>query len=252
MSRKSRIISSTGVYHIILRSINQQQLFEDDEDYLKFIYVLSDVKEKYPFDLYAYCLMGNHIHLLMSTQGGSLSSIFQSFGSRFVYWYNIKYQRFGHLFQERFISKPVETANYFLYVLQYIHLNPVRAELCRFPTDYRWSSAQAYYGANNPLISKEVAANIAGSTEALQQYLHATASTLFNDISAKVKPLPDSEAMKLIKSISGCSNPSEVQHLSKTKRNELIISLLKKGLRVTQIARLCGVSRTTVNRLTKK
>ena len=61
MSRKSRTISKSGVYHIMLRSINQQQIFADDNDYKKFLYILKDVKEKYPFDLYAYCLMGNHI-----------------------------------------------------------------------------------------------------------------------------------------------------------------------------------------------
>ncbi len=247
MSRKPRIISSSGIYHIILRSINQQQLFEEDEDFKKFLYVMSEVQIKYPFELYAYCLMGNHVHLLMANLTSPLKTIFQSIGARFVAWYNKKYERFGHLFQERFISKPVESEAYFLSVLQYIQENPVRAGICAYPSNYPWSSCQAYYGAKNRLVTKEPAIRIAGSSELLQQYFHHHSC----DSHSATKPLSPSDqtAKQLILSLSGCTNPSDFQHMQKVKRNNYIILFSREGLSPLQIARLCGISRTTVYRI---
>jgi REP element-mobilizing transposase RayT len=102
MPRKPRIISSTGIYHIVLRSVNQHIIFEEDADFQKFLYLLSDCKMKYDLTIYAYCLMNNHIHLLLKSAPENLSSAFQSLGTKFVRWYNTKYVRTGHLFQERF------------------------------------------------------------------------------------------------------------------------------------------------------
>ena len=102
MPRKARIESKSGIYHIMLRGINRQQIFEDDEDFEKFLWVLKDVKQLSRFKLYGYCLMGNHIHLLLKPENEPLELIFRRIGSKYVYWYNLKYQRTGHLFQDRF------------------------------------------------------------------------------------------------------------------------------------------------------
>ena len=139
MPRKPRVISSTGIYHITLRSINQHIIFEEEADFQKFLFILADCKKKIDIDIYAYCLMNNHIHLLLHSTPNNLASFFQSFGSRFVRWYNNKYSRSGHLFQDRFFSVPVETASQYLSTLIYIHNNPVKANICHFPSEYRWS-----------------------------------------------------------------------------------------------------------------
>ncbi len=144
MPRKPRIVSSTGIYHIILRSTNQHIIFEEDSDYRKFLYILSDCKEKYETDIYAYCLMDNHIHLLMRFPENTLPIFFQSLGARFVHWYNDKYLRSGNLYQDRFHSVVIDNRKSFLSVLAYIHNNPVKANICRVPSEYRWSSFNAY------------------------------------------------------------------------------------------------------------
>lgn len=251
MPRKPRISSCSGIYHIILRSINQQQLFEEEEDYLKFIYVLFDVKSKFPFEIYAYCLMGNHVHLLMANCDTPLSTIFQSIGARFVHWYNIKYHRFGHLFQDRFFSKPIETDEYFLSVLHYIHENPVRAGMCPFATAYHWSSCKAYYGEKNFLITKEPAIKIAGSFESLQQYFYANTSQPLTSRLSETIRFSDFDAMQIITIISDATNPSDFQHMPKIERNNYICRFAKEGLSSAQIVRLCGISRTVVYRLLK-
>lgn len=252
MSRKSRVISRTGIYHVILRSINQQQIFEEAFDYQKFLFVLADVKKEYSFKLYAYCLMGNHIHLLMETEQYPLGTIFRSIGSRFANWYNKKYERFGHLFQDRFLSFPVETRQYFLCVLQYIHENPVKAKICMYPTEYQWSSCKAYYGERNLLITKDFAIQITGSITNLHQFFHTHPyDNSINDICNTIY-FSDEKALQIIASIANTTNPSTIQKLPRVQRNYLIEKLYAKGLHVAQIARLCGISRGTVYSVIRK
>lgn len=99
MPRRARMKSESGIYHIMLRGINRQQIFEDEEDFQKYLDVLKDCKAVSEFKLFAYCLMGNHIHLLIKPENEPLDLIFKRIGSRFVYWYNWKYHRSGHLFK---------------------------------------------------------------------------------------------------------------------------------------------------------
>lgn len=124
MPRQARKKSESGIYHIMLRGINKQQIFEDDEDCQKYLQILKECKAVSEFKLFAYCLMGNHIHLLIQLGKEPIDLIFKRIGSRYVYWYNLKYRRTGHLFQDRYKSEPVEADSYFLTVVRYIHQNP--------------------------------------------------------------------------------------------------------------------------------
>ncbi len=146
MPRVARRKSSTGIYHVILRGINHQTIFEDDEDYLRLLHTLEKYREKSGFTLYAYCLMGNHIHLLMKEAAEDLGVIFKRIGASYVYQYNRKYRRRGPLFQGRFRSEVVEDDRYFLTVVRYIHQNPLRAGMVKEIANYPWSSYWEYVG----------------------------------------------------------------------------------------------------------
>ena len=98
MSRKAREKSSTGIYHVILRGINGQIIFKDNEDYKKLIQTINEYKEISGYEIYAFCLMNNHIHLLMKEGKEDLGIVFRRIGASYVYWYNRKYKRRGHLF----------------------------------------------------------------------------------------------------------------------------------------------------------
>jgi len=139
MPRAAREKSQSETYHIMLRGINQQQIFEDEEDYQKFIEIVKAYQAISEYKVFAYCLMGNHIHLLMEFKKEPIEQVFKRIGSKYVYWYNVKYQRKGHLFQDRFKSEPVDDDPYFLTVIRYIHQNPEKAGISR-KEDYRWSS----------------------------------------------------------------------------------------------------------------
>ena len=144
MPRGPREKSSTGIYHVMLRGINKQTIFEDDEDHEKFLQILRDCKTISEFELYAYCLMGNHVHLLLKEGKESVAQIFKRIGARYVFWYNWKYMRCGHLFQDRYKSEAVEDDPYFAVVLRYIHQNPKKAGLCATLDEYKWSSYNDY------------------------------------------------------------------------------------------------------------
>ena len=98
MPRRARKKSSSGIYHVVLRGINKQRIFEDDQDNQKYLETIKAYKETCEYEVYAYCLMSNHIHLLMKEGKEDLGIAFRRIGASYVYWYNWKYSRRGHLF----------------------------------------------------------------------------------------------------------------------------------------------------------
>ena len=127
MARQARQQSQSGIYHLILRGINKQVIFEDHEDRGKFLWCLRYYKESGQYQVYGYCLMSNHIHLLIKEGQEPIATTMKRIGVSYVSWFNRKYERCGHLFQDRFRSRPVESDEYFLTVLRYIHQNPVQS-----------------------------------------------------------------------------------------------------------------------------
>lgn len=144
LSRIARIRSGTKVYHMIIIGINWQTIFEEEEDAFMFLQVLNKYKEKSGYKMYGYCLMGNHIHILIKEGEEELGIAMRRIGASFVYWYNFKYDRSRNLFQDRFKSQAVEDVNDLLNVLRYIHQNPIKAGLVKDISSYKWSSYSEY------------------------------------------------------------------------------------------------------------
>ena len=144
-----RILSDANVYHIVLKGINSQQIFYDDDDYISFLKVLKSTCSSYNATLYAFCIMNNHVHLLIKFAENNMPEMFKSFGASFVFRYNRKYTRSGSLFNGRYYSKAVNDDTYLLTVLKYIHFNPVKANLCSKPDEWKWSSFSEYAFRNN-------------------------------------------------------------------------------------------------------
>jgi REP element-mobilizing transposase RayT len=131
MPRQAREKSETGIYHLMFRGINKQNIFEDEEDKRKILETLRYNKKMGSYLLHGYCLMDKHIHLVIKETNESISQVIKRISSNYVYWYIQKYKRCGHLFQERFKSEIVEPDAYFLMVLRYIHQNPLKAGITR-------------------------------------------------------------------------------------------------------------------------
>ena len=253
MPRTARKKSESGIYHIMLRTINRQDLFEDDEDRERFIETLAFYKEKSGYKIYAYCLMINHIHILLKEEKESLALILKRISSSFVYYYNQKYSRCGHLFQERFRSEPVEDNSYFLTVLRYIHRNPIKANIIETIDAYQWSSYNEYVKGSK-IVDVKFALDIFSNNQAdaLRSFVQ------FNNEDNKDKCLEykdtrrinDDEAREIIKDIAKINNISELQHYDKEKRDETIRRMKEiEGVSIRQIARITGLSYNLVLKL---
>ncbi|WP_308160333.1 transposase [Bacillus sp. ISL-77] len=131
MPRRARVKSGSGIYHIMLRGANRQEIFHDDADCLNFLDLLHKYKLKTKVKIYGWCLMSNHIHLLLREGNEDISTTMKRIGVSFVMYYNWKYGTSGHLFQDRFKSENVENDQYLLTVVRYIHQNPLKARIVK-------------------------------------------------------------------------------------------------------------------------
>jgi len=146
MPRKARAEVEGGLYHIITRGNNRRQIFNSPSDYEKFLSLLAVQKVKLPFFLYAYCLMSNHVHLLIERQASAVGRIMHRLLTGYAQYYNRRYRRVGHLLQGRHKAILCQSDRYLSELVRYIHLNPVRARIVNQPENYEYSSHRAYLG----------------------------------------------------------------------------------------------------------
>ncbi len=124
MPRGARVISKTGQYHIVVKSLREFDLFREDADKAKYLQIINKYKIKYGFTLYAYCLMDTHGHYIIDCLGSDISKVIGCINITYGYYYNKKYKRYGPVFKERFFSTPIESDRYMITVSAYIHNNP--------------------------------------------------------------------------------------------------------------------------------
>lgn len=146
MPRGKRTKSETGIYHVMNRGANRQEIFHDKEDFQRFLDTIVRYKKSSEMKVYSWCLMNNHFHLLLKEGKENLSDTMKRIGLSFVQYYHAKYGTTGPLCQDRFKSENVESEKYLLTVVRYIHQNPVKAGMIHCADDWKWSSCLGYYG----------------------------------------------------------------------------------------------------------
>jgi len=146
MGRSLRIEYPGAHYHVTSRGNDRKDVFKSQKDRVRFLSYLESAVSRYDAVIHAYCLMGNHYHLLLETPSGNLSKIMQHINGAYTNYFNIKRKRNGHLFQGRFKAIVIEADEYAQELSRYIHLNPVRANMVANPEEYRWSSYLDYIG----------------------------------------------------------------------------------------------------------
>ena len=144
MPRPLRPIAEGLVYHVINRGNGRQQVFFNEADYAAFLKAVGELKQRKRFELFGYCLMRNHIHLLIRPLDGSISRIVQSLLVSHTQRYHRRRKTCGHVWQGRFKSPVVQDDDHLLCVLRYIEANPLRAKMVAAAGDYRWSSFSAH------------------------------------------------------------------------------------------------------------
>jgi len=146
MARQARVEVEGGLYHVITRGNNRRQIFNSPADYEKFLLLLAVQKTKLPFFLYAYCLMTNHVHLLLERQASAVGCIMHRVLTGYAQYYNRRYRHVGHVLQGRHKAILCQSERYLSELVRYIHLNPVRAGMVIVPEGYEYSSHRAYLG----------------------------------------------------------------------------------------------------------
>lgn len=146
MARKPRVHLPGGYYHVMMRGNGGDDIFFSSADHTRFLLLIQEGIERYDHRIHAFCLMNNHVHLLVQVGSTSLSSIIQNLSFRYTRYINRQRQRVGHLFQGRYQAILVDADSYLLELVRYIHLNPVRAGLCEWAEPFEWSSFSAYMG----------------------------------------------------------------------------------------------------------
>ena len=258
MPRASRRKSETNVYHVILRGNNKQEIFLDEKDYKKFLKEIKNTKEKYGYELYAYCLMTNHVHLVIYDKEENLSKIMQSLEVTYSAYFSKKYEKVGHLFQNRFLSKPVETSEYLMQVCRYVHQNPVKAGISRVD-NYKWSSYKEYINDEEEMVSKKMLLSLFANSEkeAVENFkgFHNDNKENINDEYEYeiITKFTDEEAKIKIMEVLKLENLEEINNFSVKLRNEKIRKLEDiKGISKAQVARVLGTCNRTIERITKK
>ena len=241
MPRIVRQYSKTDVYHIIIRGNDKQDLFYDDDDRYLFKDRMKESKEKFKYQIYSYCLMSNHVHLLIRVNKEFLSKVMQSLVMRYSIYFNKKYSRIGHVFQDRYYSKKVEEPNYFLTVCKYIHRNPEKAGIEK-TEKYYWSSYKEYIYKEKIINKKIIMYYFNNDIKKFEKYM------LNNDDIDQmcnlseyelITKLSDQDINDIICKKFKLNNASDVSLLKDSEREKIFKEISQtQGTTISQIARV--------------
>ena len=255
MSRIPRCRTLSEVNHIIMRGIGHVDLFLTEEDFRRFLNTLMRFKKTDAVTISAYCLMNNHIHLLLQANPEQIPVFLKRVEVSYAFYFNGLYSHTGHLFQNRYKSRAVLDDSGYLTVLRYILRNPEEAGICRW-SKYLWSSAASYLsGKSDGLTDISRAYNMIGGRENLYLYIdkHDEQSDSIDcefehDLNIKRKIIPDNDAFQIICQVTGLEFPALLQNMDGGTRKELLAKLKKRGLTVRQLERITGVNRNSIQR----
>jgi len=262
--RYPRQYSKTGIYHIMLRGNERKDIFIDNEDKEKLIKIILHKKADETFKLYAYCIMDNHLHLIVKEQKETISQIIKIIAISYAYYFNNKYKRVGHLFQDRYKSETIEDEPYLLSVIRYIHNNPEKAGITK-KEKYKWSSYSNYTVLLNhhreiPEIKEILKMFSSDKERALKKFIYYSnqyEEKNFLEMKETIKSEIDEENVnEFIQEYLQSRNlkKEDLKRREHTQQKKDLIQQLTKrsNLSKRKIAILIGVNRETVRKVSEE
>lgn len=234
----------------MLRGINRQRIFEDEWDYRRFKATLAKYREISGYALLCYCLMPNHVHLLIKEGDEPLSMAFRRIGASYVYWYNGKYGRTGHLFQDRYRSETVDDEAYLLTVARYIHQNPVKGGLCIKPGEYPYSSYSDYI-SDGGIADRGLLLGVMGRDAFIAFNEMPSDDHCLDVAETDRRRITDDRAMELMWKAVRCDSATAFQALPPEEREKGLRALLEAGASIRQTSMLTGISFGIVRKYVK-
>lgn len=250
MTRPIREFSNSNLYHIIIKGNNDSLIFYDDMDRNVFLDRINLTKEEFKYKVYAYCLMSNHIHMVIDVSKENLSKAIQSLTIRYVSYFNKKYDRKGTFVQERFKSKNIENQRYFLEVCRYVHRNPEKAGIEK-TSQYKWSSYREYVGKEKVIERRTLMYYLNNNIEEFIKYTNKTENIeeIMNYADFELSTqLNDDEVVGIILKKLNLNSISEVTNFFRQKENLKEIKELKdiKKISQRQLSRIIGVNKKII------
>ncbi|WP_308616322.1 transposase [uncultured Enorma sp.] len=243
--------AESGFYHVMLRGNGRQLIFEDDADRREFLSCLDNAIEREGVSLIAWCLMDNHVHLIIDDPHDRLSTVMYRIGMKYAMYFNNRHQREGHLFEGRFKSSPIESDEYLVQAVRYVLNNPVAAGISALE-DYRWSSYAEYCGERGLTNTKPIL-DMFSSVEDFVSFCREGAPVF--DGKLEFDNVPDQLVKEVATNIAiqlGCTDLSKIKALSLKRRGAIVRALRDAGLTVNQISRLIGISSASLYRSLKR
>lgn len=241
--RKRRQFSETGFYHVVIRGVNKQNIFYDDADRELFLELLKRYAGKYNVKIHAYCLMDNHVHLEIEDLNSNISLFMQSLCSLYARRFNKKYDRMGHLFQERYASEVILDDSYFLTVLRYILQNPEAAGISE-SCDYKWSSYYAY-GEYFSFVRKKKVMSYFDNLKMLYDFLSHRENLQCLEIELRPSER-EIDYINRIKKLLGTENPIIQPDLELSIIRHKVRKLKDSGFSIRTISRVTGICKYIV------
>lgn len=235
--------SEFGYMHIYTRGVAKQIIFEDRKDYIYYLNLLKRFSQETNVAICTFCLMENHVHLIVYDKKHHISQFMQLLGMTYSGYFNRKYERSGHLFSSRFQSVPIETEEYMLTAFRYVLNNPRGANICP-ASKYPWSSYRSY-GHPESFVDTSVFQELLGSWDEYEKFIAAK----YEDCPELEDIIHDDEwAKSVIRDVLNIQSGTELQKYDWKNRNQALRLLKENGLSIRQIERLTGINRNTVQR----
>lgn len=259
MVRVARKESPTAYYHIMARGNNREAIFAKAAEKRYFGGLLQDKIEDKKILIAAYCLMDNHVHLIVHADLLEMIETFKWVNNKFAGRYNYKYNRVGHVFQGRYKSEIIDTDQYLMRAVRYIHNNPVSAKMVTSPSLYKWSSYNGYLGVPEPLLDanerQKILGLFGGSMDEFEATHFKEETYEFLEIKEDLEREREETARRIIKKhqrknvLTGNEEPFG----GKAELEKLIIELVKRShLPHRRIAELLGLNRGIVHGVVKR
>ena len=204
MPRKRRKKSKTDFYHVIVKGINGERIFNQQREKIYFKSIILKHLSKHSIDIYGYCIMSTHAHFIIRAEIKELSAFMSEVLSEYAIYYNYKHNRNGHVFQNRFQSECIEDERYFWTCLRYIHLNPVKAKMIKTIEKYKYSSILEYFTGNPLLISLDAIGLMEehfGNTENFKAFHRQKMESMVLDVMPDFKLQQEEMALEMAKEI---------------------------------------------------
>lgn len=233
LSVKRRQKSRSGYYHVIVKGINKEKIFNQQREKIYFKSIILKHLPKSQIEIYSYCIMSNHAHFIIWAELNDLSRFMAKILAEYASYYNFKHNRNGHVFQNRFVSECIEDEGYFWSCLRYIHLNPVKAQIVKRPELYKYSS-MAEYVFHTPIMVHENALNVLkirfSSEEEFIEFHHAKEMDVFSDVREEVSKQQEETAYFLAEELQRMKKLPLICQIveEKAHREEYINQLMKK------------------------